>query len=531
LELCVIINAMRVHRPESRHSSGCSYRDIATKWLKEMPYHCLHKRGFNTKQLGSQISLAYMRKLFFVRYTMSKNGKKQYWFDWFVQNFPLWTVLTKGNSATHRNSEIMINFDILKALAEVSPIEVYKAWESERVATDTLDYILIDLENLQRYIAQTTESVTMQISGNLKDTMKRNLADALIIEALAIAHNDTEVCNLTGNTLHYLPQTYRVSPEFNRRTYTGSIALQRCHSKVRDACVGKGYQLDLNNSVYAFFKWLGKDHVGIDTSIITELMENKKRFRADIGSVLLNTFDNSKEKKVKKCITALGFGAMDTEFGSLKDILRNSDDLIAFNNHPKVIQLKLLTSQIHKWAKTFYADEIAEIKLRDPDFVTRGNQIKMKKFMAKIYQNYETALMLDLMKFLDSTGNPTVLWVHDGIYLRKKPDGYYNTIIKTKWNPYVSADCEHIESMYYSAPVSSKKADSAHTQRMAVEQMKAEQARYDEGYLTNSKENARTLLRGLRERSKSSEFEENTIGAEDQYLDHYNGYKHYGEEA
>tara|TARA_R110000737_G_C14579475_1_gene485408 strand:+ start:230 stop:1840 length:1611 start_codon:yes stop_codon:yes gene_type:complete len=465
-EVLVVCDAMRERRPVSKHSSGTAYEDIARAWLRLMPYHCVHKRTFRSNQIGAQISLDYLRDKFNYRYRV--DGKQHYWFNWFAANFPLWEEITKGNSFVGKVTEVMLKFDVMRALSEVTPQEVFSAWDEERVTTDVRHDIIIDLDNLRRYMKQTTESVTLQ-SGALRAQMETNLVEAHLIEALVIGYNVSHECELTGKVLWAMPQTYRENEHYYRRYYTGSIALQRCHSKLREVCVGKGYQLDLNSSVYGFYRLLAQI-AGINDNVLIELMENKSRFRNDIGSVLQNTYENRRVAKVKQAITAMGFGSRTGNFSAVDTIIRDNDDLAAFNKHPHIIRLKEFIKELKSWAKEYFAKDIAE--LRGVDTFMNGRQFNMNAFMAKLYQNYETNVMRAIMEFVESEGNEVVLWVHDGIYLRKKPDLYYDSILRDM-NPFASAEVTQFDGVVYSSPVLAARDEDGHRRSIAQQERDA----------------------------------------------------------
>jgi hypothetical protein len=205
--------------------------------------------------------------------------------------------------------------------------------------------------------------------------------------------------------------------------------------------LGKGYGIDLNTSVYAFYKAIAAG-VGINSNIITEMMENKNAFREDVASVLLNTFENSQVKKVKRAITAMGFGAKCEDFGAIDGILKDKEDLKAFNEHPSIVKLKKFQKEILEWVKEEYKDEIKTLGVE----FRVGKNYNYKKFLAMKYQQYETDMMKLIMKHVESTDTAALmLWVHDGIYIKGKVNPKDIQYIITQYNPFASAEFEKVE--------------------------------------------------------------------------------------
>ena len=478
VEVLCVCEAMNALKPEStrKRKDALSYQDIATQWLGQMPYLVLAKRRYTGKQSGEQISLDQLRDAFNYRYKTT-SGATAYWFDWFVQNFPLWRVIQQGNNLTAKVTQVMINFDPIQALALVDPQQVYDAWLSEvdqlRLQHPDREYLIdeiaVDLENVQRYIKQTTESLQLQTNQWIKKQMSINLAEALVIEAFCMASGAVQESPLTGQTWHVVPQVYYQHPVFARRYYVTSIAFQNMHSRLREVITGTGWAWDLNSSVWSFYK-LMCSVAGIESSVITDMIHNKVQFRQRISQVFTSTSEHKRVTKTKQAITALGFGAKPSAFGGLDKIIRNSTELQAFNQHPDIVQLKRVQAELLDWVKQHYATDIQQLK-SDPEFTT-GRQFNHKKFLAMLYQRYETAVMQELIHTFQANRSELVLWVHDGVYLRgPAPDGIWNSVLKSI-NPFAGAELRKISGQVYSNPAQHAEVNQ-HALRMAAEQQAA----------------------------------------------------------
>ena len=476
VEVLGVVESMNLECPEKPRSTGASYESIARQWLRQIPVEVLKNRRYSKRQLGEQLSLTEIRKSFGYRYTV--DGKTQRWMEWFMENYPLWSEISKGNNITGKVTEVMIQFDVLQALSEVKPAEIMSAWlqEVENLVAKNpdADYqqteILIDLDNLQRYIYNTEDELQYK-TGAQRHQMQINLAEAKIVEGFAIAHNHPITCELTGKTRWFVPQVYRDHPVFHRRYFTTSINLQSMHSKLREVIVGRGYSVDINTSVYTFYKRMA-DYAGIaDTSIITEMMDNKRRFRADIGEALQNTYEWKRAHVVKTAITALGFGATTANYGGIDKIIRNGEDLKAFNAHPKVIALKQFMRQLTDYIRDNYKDDVKEL---GEDF-RMGRGYNYKKFLAKLYQNYETLVMQELQAELERQGKETVLWVHDGLYVRGKFDSVALQHTLQQINPYASLEITAIEPWSATRRSDILESEMTHQQRMYQEEQRAQQ--------------------------------------------------------
>ncbi len=443
--LSEIVDAMTLKHKPSKMSRGASYEEIAYCWLYVIPFKVLKYRLYPRQDNAIQLSLDEIRASFLYRYKVDK--KMHYWFDWFQDNYPLYMITSQGNSLTGKKSYGIPNIHIVDSLIKADPSKFTEAFgnEFEDISVevgDNIDFIEIDADNLERYIKQTYKNWTAD--GGNNETLKRYIIDALAIHKLALGINQTVQCPLSGKIWHEIPQYYTTTIS-GRRYYRGSFALQRMSSVVREAALGACYEVDLRTSVFSFYKMLLNGH-SVDTSVLTELMFDKDQFRKSLAKSLINTNTSEQHKvdMVKEAITAMGFGARSTQFGSIQKIIWNNEDRKALFEHPKWVALKNIKTEVTKIVNKQYIKEIRAYKkyLKSVD-----KKYSMGSFLAYLYQDYETRQMMTVMENLDRY--KLLLWVHDGVYVRKRPDTSVVLHDIQLINPWAQIDCKQINKYVY----------------------------------------------------------------------------------
>jgi hypothetical protein len=443
--LSEIVDAMTLKHKPSKMSRGASYEEIAYVWLYVIPFKVLKYRMFPRKDNAIQLSLDEIRDAFLYRY--KKDNKLHYWFNWFQDNYPLYIITQQGNSMTGKKSYGIPNIHIVDSLMKAEPKKFTEAFGDEFQAKaqdigDNIDYIEIDVENLERYIKQTYKNWTADGARNEK--LKRYIIDALAIQKLAIGFNQTVTCKLSGKTWHEIPQYYTTTLS-GRIYYRGSFALQGMSSVVREAALGSCFEVDLRTSVFSFYKMLLDGH-SVDTSVLTELMFDKAQFRKTLAKTLVNT-NTSEEHKiamVKEAITAMGFGAKSSLYGSIQKIIWNSEDRAEMFKHPLWLGLKSIKTEVTKIVNKQYAKEISAYKKY---CVGVDKKYSIGSFLAYLYQDYETRQMMTVMSNLDRY--KLLLWVHDGVYVRKRPDTSVVLHDIQQINPWAQIDCKQINKYTY----------------------------------------------------------------------------------
>jgi hypothetical protein len=426
-------------------AKGASYEQMADIWINEIPKQVvLYSTEANNDGMLS-IKLSKLKKEQF-GYT-NKSGRLN---KWFIDNFPLWNELSKGYSCKSGKKEYtkiaggQIWLDVLEDLDASMILDIYNKSVKDVIEYDEIE---IDLDNIIAYYKHTKKSYD---NGNGESKFFRYTYEALFIMKLAVAYNKIVKCSSTGKTKHLIPQHYEFS-SFGRKYYQGSIRLQACNEMVRHGALGECYALDINASVYAYYQNVAERDYNIDKDIIAvvrTIVSSKDSIRDLLADKLTNTkaTKNEKIKLVKTALTALGFGArIDNERGVMKNIIFDLEDRRAFLSDPIIKDLTLfyksLTSAIIDLTNSDAGKELkADLKAMpqlithvirnnplkdnyDPDEPTvEFDRLKMTAVMAYFYQQEETRIMKHIISALKADGNDTLLWVHDGIYIKNKPD-------------------------------------------------------------------------------------------------------------
>lgn len=470
----ILVGLMEIHCPRSRRSTGESYEVIANKWVTKMPLFALKRRNFNIDTKEIQLNITELRKDFTYRYN---NGK--HWFDWFDKVHPLWIVIKRGNGIDKLNSMIYTTDNSINLIMNSNPDDILEAYYKsiDDIHTLTRQEVWIDIISLNNYIRQTTEvlNIDQDMDDAKRNKMFGNLLDAWLVFKLTQGYDVQYTRPEDGKQFWAMPQYYTHSPVYQRRTYRGMISIHSLSEIVRKSCVGEGYSLDLHASVWSFYKDLAI-MLGMSSqkySVITEYLDNKDSIRKRLAKNIQSHYNPI--SLVKQALTAIGFGASDKDYGGISDIIKNKDDRNRLSSDPLWIQLVAVSGDISD-AVEAQVDRANWIDPMYDDLFYKNGNVKIKKFMAMLYQQYETKLMLDVIQMLEQN-NEVVMWIHDGVYTRRRPDGYYNQIAK-QHNPYAKFDTpERITPFQYTAPLSVVKLDSNvidHRTRMQIEQWRAE---------------------------------------------------------
>ena len=514
VDICT--SAMNEIKPET--NNGTSYRDIARKWFTEMPIHAYSKSHFDHKD-GYQIQLSEIRNIFSHRYSRTK-----YWHKWFEKNYPIWTVLQKGNTYKG-NTRIMIHPTHDQILSVASPDEIGRVFEKEIEAGQPQQDIDIDVENLERFIRVCEYNMVRQKykGSGWVNKIKENQTQARKLVKLAEYYDQPQVNPLTGDTRYVIPQPYKTSP-FGRRYYTGGFALQNKNAQVRIAALGRCWGIDIDSSVFRFYKGLATDF-NIEHSTLDILLADKRAFRAELSGCLQNIPQKLDylNNLVKQSITAMGFGARDTSYwdpdkarmvGALSEIIKNRDDRDRLTQHPYWRDLKRIYNEI-KAATLKDKDLVNSVKTNETYW--QRNKYTGDRLMSLLYQHYEANVMERCIELLEECQREPRLWVHDGVYTLMNPQGnagYFaavEKILQEEFNPFIKFEItKHDEyTVQYTEEI--QKEETEHTKNLAVEEMLARQWAYDNQF--NRVLTPEEKLAGIRKRNP--EYVENSTGEVD----------------
>ncbi len=376
-----------------------------------------------------------------VRRALGRYGpRKQYWWDWLHTNFPLITVIKKGNSLQQMNSIVKssIDLDILLASQDNRYVidELYRDFGNN----NKVHYAPIDQRNLANYIASTVAS------KHTNKTILENLKLARLIQMIAEA------------TEGVLPQIVSVS-NFGRTYYRGPN-LQSVHKEVRHAALGPCYAVDVNSSV---FNWKYSCVPLLQEGLIRtrELIQDKVRVRRQLATLLFGNTEEHTIKTVKQVLTAIGFGARgNSGSGSWQD----SSGVWQDSAIKKIIRSDKLRERFFEdtWVKAFLAEQklmddhifaemregIKEAGL-DPvelGITTDSGRISRSKTIAFGYQQSEADVM---KKILEHNKAEVLLQVHDAYYFKTKPDvANMGWLLQKEW-PLATLSIEQIAPWSY----------------------------------------------------------------------------------
>ena len=478
------------HPRNPKNNKGFSYEEIAHIWFSRIALmtYSLARYG------DGQISVNTLRDNFTFSYTLAK--RKHWWFDWFVQNAPLYNLVEKGSNFTGNSKGVPV-YTRKEILDNMTGAEIVDVLNREAPADAVKEIIWVDRESLENYIKTSYGTLNDPRKGRAyKDRTRKNIPLALNIMSVLDAVNETQVCELTGKVRWALPQWYRDSA-FGRRYYTGSLSLQGMNKTVRAAALGRCWEIDIDSSVYRFYKALA-DGNGIDTPMLDLLLTDKKHFRVTLAGCLQNISTDTDyliNKCVKPCITSLGFGATDGDYSSVSKIVKNTEDRNRLTGHPYWTGLKGEAQTIRDVVLKNYTDEIKEFK-DNPD-LKNGKRYSLNRFIAHFYQRYETAIMTQVWDSLVDSDRRPVLWVHDCVYTLRDPS--WNGVVQgiqydaQSVNPFVKFDVTYHDDWDY---IDRQQQDidlESHRQRMAMQQRIAEQK-----YGNPNKPSPQAQLRSLR---------------------------------
>ena len=463
-EVEITTQLMKDHFPPSKKSNGVSYEDIAQIWHTKIAL-LVHSFAHYGNDGGIQIPVRRLRDNFSFKYNYNKR-----WWDWFVTNRPLYHLLSKGNNFVG-NSKGVPMYTREQITQAMSPEEILEVYTIEKPADAVDDIIWIDIDSLKNYIKNSKNLLNKPKSYS--DRVAQYIPHAQSVLSLAQAYDQQQVCELTGKIRWALPQNYKDS-DWGRRYYTGAVALQNKPSPVRAASLGRCWEVDINSSVYRFYKSLATD-LSIPTPMLDLLLTDKLSFRRELASTLQNisTSQYFILKLVKQSITSLGFGARDGAYSAVSEIIKNTEDRQRFTQHAYWTGLKAEAAQITQAVREHFPEEIKHFR------ATESKKFSMNRFMAYFYQMYETKVMQELWQQLELADRQPVLWVHDCIYTLRDPrhNGGIMGIefnLKTLYNPHLKFDVTEYDDYDYVSEQVDIDAQQ-HAERIAQQEQIAQQ--------------------------------------------------------
>lgn len=416
-------------------SKAKQYQDLVLQELRKNLVLLASTEQINQEQIPFGIDQ--------IRKKLGRYGKPQkYWWNWLHQNFPIVEIVKKGNSHQKVLSmvKMKIPLEILLASNDIQEIidSIYKDFDPD----SEVHPVKIDLRSLKNYIS-SSEAV-----NSTNPTLQENLKKARLILAIA-KHLDGVLPQIANHSMF-------------GRTYYQGLNLQNCHKTVREAALGHCYSIDINSSV---FNWkYAMVPFREELSYTRELIQDRNRIRKYLAQLV---FGNTKEysiKTVKQVLTAISFGARaesncwfrnpngdNPAFiqGAISTIITSKENRKQLFNDPWMKQFMAEQERINLYIykelmELVNQGEIPETHLNQ--LRTERGRISKSKIIAWAYQHHERGIMDKMLEYCNSE---VLLQVHDGVYVKHKPDlASMRTVLREEW-PLADIDVKEIHRYTY----------------------------------------------------------------------------------
>lgn len=379
-------------------------KSVVDNIIKYLPHRTEEDRKLNTYRVSlKRISTRVGR--------FGSRGQEQYWFPILHKHFPIFRVVRAGALIRDLNTHGSLTQVKVLYMIEWTSIGAHTQAEDAKNNPKEYDWVIIDTNSLGEFICQTYTKRYQEQGQNILE----------VAEYFPIDDRYTR-----------LPQ--RRSPAPSGRMYYTGINLQHCPSILRRAALGEHHGYDLRSSVYAWqieMLRLDEDLDPYDkpanSSYTRELLTDKVAVRARLARLLVDTAPELRLPAVKAALTAIGFGARASntyynEQGQLvkqglANSIRMTEDLKRF--------------RADSWVQAFLEEQdnigrriVQHYKKMNPKLMTKselmtGNKLSHKKFLAFVYQRFESSVIQAVMAHSDVANKEVLLWVHDGFYTRK----------------------------------------------------------------------------------------------------------------
>ncbi len=362
---------------------------------------------------------------------------RHYVWNEFKDRFPFFIITQTGSNLNGQQSTIKLNNSkvITMLINRQTPEEIYNQYVDENDEWD--DAQVIDMNNLEKYIAHTEYKLENETINNVRDKLTKYLNQAHIIYNVGI-HTEGKF----GTPC--LPMISQ-SSVFGRTYYKG-LSIQSLHKVVREAVIGPHYQYDINAAVYGIKLGIYNNLHGGESNIINsklgtytrEYLRDKNKIRKRLAveclkDIYIQSSDYKdvikfKEKIIKQALTAISFGArLNTGYydngkkcPALVEIIMNKEAREKFINDywvKKFVEEQTMIDDaiIESYIQNGLYDYIkTTIKAHKPD----QRRISKAMILSYIFQHMETQCMDVAEKMID----PDIIIgkIHDAI-LTKKP--------------------------------------------------------------------------------------------------------------
>ncbi len=460
------IDIERIAHTVQTHNSRCrNPHDIAQRYVNTVKQHIIN--GISRSN-GEQLLLGWfpisLKKL------QEECGKfqpnNQYYFKILHEQHSLFTVVEKGSNLKGKQTVAQTDIPLDILLAGGNAKDIVRAIYKDLTIEDAVDFVKIDVQNLQNYINRQKTYAT-------NETNARNVRDAQLILITAKSNE------------HTLPMVVNESA-YGRRYYRG-LNLQSCAKEVRHAALGPVWSVDISNSV---FNWRYSNfHTEGQPLLINTrtYLQDKDRVRKKLAKATFGNVEKYSIETVKRVMTAISFGARgETNSwyrnehgqwvqGSISEIIKSPElrrqffnfkdlefNMTEFMHEQQIINEYLL--------KNKYKELMNDPQIKRLCLTESGKRISEKKFLALMYQQDERCVMEHLNSWARSE---RLLLVHDGAYYATKPDiQSMNSELQQAW-PLARLDLTKIEPWDYVLNAQEQREKDEHEQLIHQEEIKA----------------------------------------------------------
>ena len=396
----------------------------------------------------------------------NRYNRTQYWYPLLRDNFPFYYTIQRG----WRNNDVSV-LSTVKLVFSPDTLIDYRIQHdfSEHLATLLSDGLTvstpIDTQSLERYCNNTWIALRSGRYANGKRKLIRYINSGL---------NILDLAKQSSGVLH---QGYTVS-DFGR-TYLSGINLQNAPSVVREAALGNCYKYDIRTSVYGYMLDVltAETHrQGITfnarASYMWDYISNKSHWRNRLAEDCLrntNTTPQHKQKIIKQCLTAIGFGANVSVRGAISDIIYHAQDRELFANHPFLVGL---VDEVNAF-REICRSQLPAAKAELGDIIKKNGRSSLSKLCSWFYQQQERAVIEAALQFVGEQN--VLLVVHDCVYTLKPIELWDLNQVASGISNSMQFESEKIKRIDYDAVQNAEHAQAKqqHQQRIQAEEVRA----------------------------------------------------------
>jgi hypothetical protein len=253
-----------------------------------------------------------------------------------------------------------------------------------------------------------------------------------------------------------LPQVFEQGTN-TPRIWGKGVNLQSASKKLRYCAMRHCHQYDINSAAFALLYELACviDET-TDAPYVLSYLDNKEQVRHELTEYVFGSYSPYNEKKVKKAMTAIGFGAktldhfnsayataLDEMFNDqqLKERFLSNDFLVEF-----IKEWKEIKKTINKWARTQLKEGSFELYEGTP--FNYRQRISTAKLLSYIYQCLERKALDLAVEFAELNGAKVTLLLHDGFTTDVELDTVtLNLLVQNQFGEKVSFEYDKIKNI------------------------------------------------------------------------------------